>query len=139
MDRKRLHALLHRFKMDGVVEFIKGRDGIERVSLTDRGRARLLWYQFNNLKLRKNKKGDRKWRLVLFDIPEEKKKIRDAFRRKLKLLGFLEFQKSVFIYPYFCADEINFVINFYSIAEHDYYLEAPISPDRSFRSHFNLK
>ena len=36
--------------------------------------------------------------MVLFDIPETQKKIRDSLRKKLKKLGFLEFQKSVFIF-----------------------------------------
>lgn len=139
MDRKELYSTLNRFKMRGYVEAIKSREGIEKICLTNRGRARWLEYQFRNLEVKKKKKWDKKWRLVLFDIPESKKKTRDALRHKLKELGFLEFQKSVFLNPYPCRDEINFVIIFFGISDNVYYLETVVSPDDSFRSHFGLK
>ena len=138
MDRKQLYRFLERMHLKNYVEFISKKGGIERVKLTNQGRARFLEYQFKNIILGKNKRWDGKWRMVLFDIPEPKKKIRDALRRKLKELGFLEFQKSVFVYPYPCRDEINFVINFWDIQEHVYYIEAPIIPDQMLRSHFHL-
>ena len=137
-DRKLLTSLLHKFRLQGYIENIIDSNRIERIKLTNRGRARALEYAFVKLKLPTKKKWDRKWRLVLFDIPETKKKTRDALRRKLKNLGFMEFQKSVFIYPYPCADEINFVINFFNIHENVFYLEAPIAPDNQFRTHFKL-
>lgn len=48
----------------------------------------------------KNKRWDEKWRLVLFDIEERTKLIRDSLRRKLKQLGFAPLQKSVWISPF---------------------------------------
>src|SRR3989344_3005352 len=121
IDRKLLTSTLQRFKLHNYIESIVGANGIEK------------------LKLPSKKKWDKKWRIVLFDIPEPKKKTRDALRRKLKKLGFLEFQKSVFIFPFPCRDEINFIINFFDIHDNVFYLEAPISPDASFRSHFKIK
>ncbi|MEK9182320.1 MAG: hypothetical protein AAB781_01875, partial [Patescibacteria group bacterium] len=40
---------------------------------------------------------------------------REALRMKLKELGFLELQKSVFIFPYECEDEINFIVEVFLI------------------------
>lgn len=40
---------------------------------------------------------DGKWRVVIFDIPEEKRRIRDLFRRKLKRWGFKNWQQSVWV------------------------------------------
>ena len=54
-----------------------------------RGKLRL------NIKT-KEKEWDGKYRLVLFDIPEENRAIRDLLRNKLKELGFIGWQKSVF-------------------------------------------
>lgn len=139
IDRKLLTSLLHRFKLHNYIESMLGANSIEKIRLTNRGRARALEYNFAKLILPTRKKWDKKWRIVLFDIPEPQKKTRDALRHKLKKLGFLEFQKSVFIYPFPCQDEINFVINFFNIHDHVCYLEAPISPDISFRSHFKVK
>ncbi len=138
IDRKQLYVVLERLKLKGMVDFIKSGDGIERVRLTQPGRARALRYQFQNLELQRPKRWDGRWRLVLFDIPESKKKIRDALRRKLKDLCFHEFQKSVFVCPYSCRDEINFVINFFDIADHVWYLETQLVPDDVFQKEFKL-
>jgi phenylacetic acid degradation operon negative regulatory protein len=43
---------------------------------------------------------DKKWRLVVFDIPEEKRKLRNYFRRYLVTLGFGKVQRSIWISPY---------------------------------------
>lgn len=47
-----------------------------------------------------NRKWDRKWRIVIFDIQEVNKTVRDNLRQKLKELGFGMLQKSVFISPH---------------------------------------
>ena len=139
IDRKLLNSLLHKFKLQKYIESVVDANRIEHIKLTNYGRVRALEYNFRHIILPTKKRWDKKWRFVLFDIPEPLKKKRDALRRKLKHLGFLEFQKSVFIYPYPCQNEINFVINFFSIHNNVFYLEAPISPDAQFRSHFRLK
>jgi len=138
MDRKQLYQILERLKLRHAIQIIKCSDGIEAVQLTNLGKALSLSHQFRNMQLMPKRKWDKKWRFVLFDVPESKKKTRDALRRKLKHLGFLEFQKSVFIYPYPCREEINLVINFFDIAELVYYIEAPIIPDVIFRKHFKI-
>lgn len=46
------------------------------------------------------KRWDGKYRLVIFDIPESKRKIRDWFREELYLLNYIQLQKSVFISKY---------------------------------------
>jgi len=61
------------------------------------------------------KKWDGKWRIVVFDIPEKKKGVRNALRRKLKELGFYELQKSVFVFPYECGNEIEFIVEFFEL------------------------
>lgn len=139
IDRKQLYYVLRRLRLSGFVKIIKRANDVEKFYLSKEGKKRWLRHQLHNLKLKKSKHWDKKWRIVLFDIPEPKKKIRDALRRRLKNLGFLEFQKSVFIYPFPCKDEINFIINFFNIEDNVFYLEAPISPDYNFRRHFNLK
>lgn len=40
---------------------------------------------------------DKKWRIVIYDIPENKRGIRDLFRRRLKEWGFKLWQKSTWI------------------------------------------
>jgi len=138
IDRKQLYCVLRRLRCDGLVEVIKKQNKGE-IYLTSKGKTRWMNYQLNNLVLKQQKKWDKKWRIILFDIPEKKRKIRDSLRKKIKGLGFLEFQKSVFIYPFPCRDEINFLINFWGIEENVFYLETLINPDFIFRRHFGLK
>jgi DNA-binding PadR family transcriptional regulator len=139
MDRKQLYHVLRSLRLNGLVKIIKDSQNIEKIYLSEKGKNKWLQYQFRNLKINKTRSWDKKWRMVLFDIPESKRKIRDALRKKLKNLGFLEFQKSVFICPYPSRDEINFVINYFNIEDNVYYIEAPISPDYDFRKYFLLK
>jgi phenylacetic acid degradation operon negative regulatory protein len=40
------------------------------------------------------------WRVVIFDIEEEIKRVRELFRKKLKELGFGQLQKSIWITPH---------------------------------------
>jgi DNA-binding transcriptional regulator PaaX len=53
-----------------------------------------------NLELKTSPAWDGKWRMVLFDIPESKRPIRDYIRGVLKRMGFREFQRSMWIYPH---------------------------------------
>jgi len=48
----------------------------------------------------KQKNWDGKWRMVIFDISENKRKKRDFLRARLKWLGYKELQKSVWVFPY---------------------------------------
>lgn len=82
--------------------------------LTKQGNKRLSKINFEELKIEK-RSWDGKWRLLTFDIPEAKMAARHTFRRKLKELGFFHFQRSVFIIPYPCEDEIAFITEFLNI------------------------
>jgi len=48
------------------------------------------------------KKWDKRWRIVSFDIPESRKKVREYIRRKLSEYGYLRIQDSIWMYPYAC-------------------------------------
>ena len=74
----------------------------------------------------------------MFDIPESEKFAREALREKLKNLGFAQFQKSIWIYPYPCENEIDFVTEFFSIAKHVNLITVKIDDDRPLRAEFNL-
>ena len=54
----------------------------------------------------KNKKWDGSWRIVIFDIPQEFRKSRNILRRRLQWWGFRMLQKSVFVLPYACEEEV---------------------------------
>lgn len=68
-----------------------------------------IWFRKATLRYFKNRypKWDKKWRLVIFDIPSELNRKRDTLRRRLKYIGFLMLQRSVFVFPYPCEQELS--------------------------------
>ena len=57
-------------------------------SLTETGEKILRHWQMTDYKIKQPKKWDKKWRVVIFDIPEKKKAIRVEVRRILTGAGF---------------------------------------------------
>jgi len=79
-----------------------------KISLTKKGAQEYLRYKIDK---KKNQKWDRKWRIVIFDIWESQKRIRDLLRAKLKWMGFKELQKSVWVFPYNVEKEIREILD----------------------------
>ena len=90
-------------------------DGSLTIVLTDQGKKKAITFNIDNMEIKKPKVWDKKWRLVLFDIPEKHKPAREALRETLKRLGFYEYQKSVLVYPYECQNEVDFVVEYFEI------------------------
>lgn len=100
-----------------LIEAKENPDGSFSYVLSDKGKMKILTYHFQEIKIKKEK-WDGKWRLVIFDIPEKLKAYRNAFREKLKKLGFYELQKSVFVFPYPCQNELDFTIEFFNLRKY---------------------
>lgn len=116
--RRKLSSTFYRLKKQGCLE-IKMRNHQIYISLTGRGRKKAGWLQIDALRIKKPKKWDGKWRLVIFDISQLKKIYREAFRGKLKKLGFYLFQKSIWIIPYDCSAEIDLLKDFFDLADEE--------------------
>lgn len=101
---------------------IKEVDGELLVSFSEEGKKLFYKYKIDELKIKKPKRWDGKWRVVIFDIPEKKRLARDVLRNKLKELGFYSLQKSVFVYPYDCQREIELIKTVYEIGPYVYFL-----------------
>ena len=95
-----------RLKEKGLIEIIEI-NGKKVVRITRKGEDKLDFFEKHNFKLKIPKKWDGRWRVVIFDIKESKKKIRERLRITLIQIGFLKLQNSVWIYPYDCEDPIS--------------------------------
>lgn len=115
VNRRDLGIIVRRLQKQDMLS-VKENRGKVSIEITDRGKRRLLEYDYQNLEI-KVKKRDNKWRLVFFDIPENKKINRDAFRKKLIELGCIRVQDSVFASAYPCKNEIDFLCNFLEISD----------------------
>ena len=83
---------------------------------------------------------DRKWRIIIFDIPQELHRERIKFRRKLKSMGFFMLQKSVFVFPYPCNEEITDLSNILGVTDYvDIIIaESPGLKEQELLKIFNL-
>jgi phenylacetic acid degradation operon negative regulatory protein len=63
-----------------------------------RGVEKVLNSKFKNIK--RKTRPDGKWQMIIFDIPERKRHLRDLLRIKLYFLEYKMFQQSVWISPY---------------------------------------
>lgn len=88
------------------------------IELTDFGKKEILRFDIERIKIAKPKNWDGKWWLVIFDIPNTKKRARDCFQQKLKALDFYFIQESVAIIPYPCQKEIEFLREVYEISKY---------------------
>lgn len=137
--KKRVYDTFYRLEKEGCIQIRKTNKQIY-ISLTKKGKKKAGWLQIDSLKIRKPKKWDGKWRVVIFDIVELKKFHREAFRGKLKELGFYPIQKSVWIYPFDCRDEINLLRDFFGLTENDLRLliVENIGKDKELKAFFGL-
>lgn len=106
-------------KHSGLIDCSKSVTGDLLITITEQGRNRLTQSEFRRLSIPIPDVWDGKWRLVLFDIAESRKASRVAFSRKLRILGFYRLQRSVWVCPYACDNEIEIVRQVYRIPDHD--------------------
>ena len=112
-----LHKEICNLYKSKLVKRTSNADGTYTFVITDKGKLKALTYNFEEMAIDK-KSWDGKWRFLIFDIPEKFRRGRDALRQKIKKLGFYELQKSVFVVPYECTGEIEFIVEFFGISEY---------------------
>ena len=74
--------------------------------------------------------------MFVFDIPEKLRTMRDALRDKLKRLGFFQFQKSVWIYPFECEEEMDYICEFFGAKHFTLMFTGKIHNDHLLRKYF---
>jgi DNA-binding transcriptional regulator PaaX len=136
--RKKFRSNLSELKKKKFIE-VSGEGANTKIRITERGRVQLLRYNFEDMQITRPRKWDKKWRVVIFDVPENKKTARDALARKLKQLGFFRLQKSTFIFPFDCKKEIDFVAAFFNVYDNVSYLVCDdFSNSERARKYFSL-
>ena len=83
IDEKELKKEIKSCYRSKLVKEKENVDGTMTYVLTEKGKMRVLTYNFNQMKI-KQKVWDGKWRAVIFDIPEKLRWGRDALRKKLR-------------------------------------------------------
>lgn len=134
-----IERLTRKLYRQGMVE-TKYEHGIPVVKITNKGIVEVLKYDLDKMEIKPQKKWDGKWRLVVFDISKKYNKVRDLIRNKLKAMNFYKFQDSVFIYPYPCEKEIQYLREVLQIPHTIKLIRADrIENDKQLREIFKLK
>lgn len=118
----------------GLLEFKNG-----HYSITPAGENVLRYWQLTDYKIPQPKKWDRKWRMVIFDIPEKRKLARREVNRIFTHAGFYRLQDSVWVYPYDCEDVIGLLKSELGIGRDLLYvIVEQIENDKHIRQEFGL-
>ena len=93
---KFFYNIMYRLQSEGLVAQAK-KDGKLAAEITKEGRQLLA---------RSRPQRDHVWKLVIFDIPEKHKYVRNVLRAKLKALHFKKWQNSIWASPFALDEEI---------------------------------
>jgi len=124
-----------------LIEFKELNDGTIRIILSHLGKKLIRQYKLEDIKIKTPKKWDELWRIIIYDIPSKQKKACDAFRKKIRCLGLYPIQKSVWVSPYDCLAELEFVCNIFNIDidNHLFYFKtSEIPKEKELKDFFNL-
>jgi len=115
INERSLRTAIQKLYQSKLIDFKEKSDGTVSMTLTDNGKKKIIQFNLDLIEIKKPKQWDRLWRLVIFDIPEEERRGRNALAVKLKELGFYPLQKSVFIHPYECKNEVDFIVELFNL------------------------
>ena len=130
-------TVLGRLAAKGCVVFVE-ENGKRYARITEKGEC-MLHMETEKIAMAKKRKWDKRWRVVIFDIPELRKSVRASIRRFMSEYGFVRLQDSVWIYPYDCEDLIALAkANFRVGADVLYMIVERLEHDKHLREHFSL-
>lgn len=139
INERNLRDTIKRLYRSKLIDYREEKDGSVVLKLSENGKKRVLKYNLDNIEIKKPNIWDNIWRMVIFDIPEVNKKGRAALTAKLKELGFYHLQKSVFIYPYECKNEIDFIAEIFNLAPYIRFARIKdIDIELDLKKRFNL-
>lgn len=139
IDQKYLRRSIAKLYQSKLIREKFNADGTVTIILSTEGKKKALTYDLDNLNITIPKRWDSKWRIVMFDVPEWNKKTREALREHLRDMEFYEFQKSVFVHPYDCRNEIEYLIEFYNIRKFVRFIVAEsLDNELHLKNHFGL-
>jgi len=136
----RADQALYRLREKKLIVFSKAEGRRPIVRLTERGKSEITKIILRQYKISETTVWDGKWRVVIFDIREKRRRIRQRLRVLLAGAGMVRLQDSVWVHPFPCDEFIALVrANLASgTGELLYFIAEGLESDRHLREHFNL-
>lgn len=117
-----------------------GERGKRKVELTEKGKTMVESVLAKEYRIPEPAFWDGKWRVVMFDIREKRRKARAQLRSLLSGVGFLRLQDSVWIYPHPCDEFVGLVRTHLKSGTGEMlsFVADALESDRRLRDHFHL-
>ncbi len=136
--RRRLRETLSRMKRKGLITF-EQHNGRNVPRLTQKGKAEAKKLAVGMYAIKIPFRWDKKWRIVIFDIPEKRKGLREHVRRLVSTMGFFRLQDSVWVFPYDCEEVVALLKLDLKVGKDLIYIIADaVEFDKPLRLHFEL-
>ena len=143
-NRKMVKARARRLKdleKRKLIAFKELGGGKVRIELTKNGKRLIREYDLEDMELKIPQKWDGYWRVIIYDIPVHQRKASNAFRQKIRTLGLFQLQRSVWVCPYECLEELEFLSSIFEI-DFDrcicYFKTREIPREDKIKNHFAL-
>jgi len=114
-EREKFSRFIYYLKKRGYIK-IKNLEQKQAALLTKKGADKILRIELKTKE--KKRRPDGKWQMLIFDIPEKKRRLRDLLRDNLHLLGYQILQQSVWVCPYDVLRETEALLRKYSLDEY---------------------
>lgn len=136
---RRITQAITRLEHAGLVR-TSGQYAERKVVLTEKGHAMIKTISANEYRIPEPTFWDGKWRIVMFDIREKRRKTRSQLRSLLSSAGFLRLQDSVWVYPYPCDEFIGLVRAHLKSGTGEMlsFAAEALESDKKLREHFRL-
>jgi len=113
--REKFAQLVCQLKQRGYLKTLKIKNG-SAIMLTPKAFDKIFKIKLKLTKKKRRK--DKKWQMLMFDIPETKKRERDLFRKALQYLRYKKLQKSIWVCPYDVLKETKDLIRRYKLGNY---------------------
>jgi len=130
---------VQRLVIKGHVQWVE-RNGKKYLEITEGGRRAMdLSIARATRPVRKKRRWDRRYCMVIFDIPERRRGVRERLRLLMNEFGFLRLQDSIWISPYDCEELVALVKAELKVGKDVLYVIADsIENDAWIKEHFDL-
>jgi DNA-binding transcriptional regulator PaaX len=139
LTEEQVRQSIHNLKKKKYIKKVHLRDGGVRIEFTNKGKEYLRKHELEDLSIQNPKHWDGQWHFVIFDVPEKYRYARGVLRDTLKRLGFFRMQQSVWVYPYACEEEVDFLVEFLHLRTSVLQFVGRIKHDEVLREYFRRK
>jgi len=133
----RLRQVVKRIQNSKLVEIVD-ESGLSIVKITQKGKEKLLRYDIEKMSLDETR-SDGHWRLVIYDVKTKKRRNSEMFRKSIARLKMLKLQKSVYLTPFPCENEIEYLRQIYEIGNEVLILKVKnLENEEAYKTYFGI-